>query len=203
MQMSQKVVSTSYNKIHNKSRNNNYGNDAANANNLVLEWRRKDCSKRNDKTCFGCGKQGHRIRFCSNVRCFVCNMKGHTSIDCLDKKPKYRASFVGERGDGYHSGDGDNYDSKSGSDSCNSDDEYDSKSDSSCNNYSDTHRCRASFFGERRDRYHSGSDSCNSDNDCDLESDSCSYSYSDTHSYPKRARTSESRYKSWLDKWCH
>ena len=61
-------------------------------------------------------------------------MKGHTSIDCPDRKPKYRASFVGER-DGYHSGDGDNNDSKSGSDSCNSDDDYDSKSDSSSNSY--------------------------------------------------------------------
>ena len=35
-----------------------------------------------DEKCFGCGEYSHKIRHCSQVRCYTCNLKGHTSVDC-------------------------------------------------------------------------------------------------------------------------
>ncbi|XP_067949965.1 uncharacterized protein [Watersipora subatra] len=39
-------------------------------------------SPKSDDECYNCGSRDDRLRICSAAKCFVCNRKGHTSIDC-------------------------------------------------------------------------------------------------------------------------
>ena len=39
-------------------------------------------SPKSDDECYNCGSRDHRLRSCPAARCFICNKKGHTSIDC-------------------------------------------------------------------------------------------------------------------------
>ena len=56
-------------KKHGRSSNIKCGNDFSKGDKLIPEWRRKhpNQSPQRDNTCFGCGRHGHRIRFCSHV----------------------------------------------------------------------------------------------------------------------------------------
>ena len=52
------------------------------------EYRRDSSrdSERSKNACFNCGDHRHRIRFCPEVTCHLCNKKGHMSRDCSKER---------------------------------------------------------------------------------------------------------------------
>jgi len=59
--------------------------------------------RREGNLCYHCKKHDHRIRDCADVRCFVCNCRGHTTKDCPERETKpYRSSSgISDRNKGY------------------------------------------------------------------------------------------------------
>ncbi|XP_067945398.1 uncharacterized protein [Watersipora subatra] len=47
-------------------------------------WHARSKSELSPKSnrCYNCGSRQHRLRSCPDAKCFACNGKGHTSIDC-------------------------------------------------------------------------------------------------------------------------
>ena len=52
-------------------------------------------SKSLEDKCIGCNKVGHFFRNCPHVRCYCCNGKRHTSMDCPMFSSKRRGTQLG------------------------------------------------------------------------------------------------------------